>query len=146
MPSTHIRLPSERADQLRLLAASQGVPITTLLNRLITAEIERLGLAEEIGLGSDINVDPLEDGTVGVCGRDLATFIWTKPVALGVADAIERVTNKKGATLDIDAGLQIDRVGTSVRLKSIEADCERTFAPSVALDLAAIIRSAASTN
>lgn len=138
MATAAIRLPEERAEQARKLAAHKGVTVADLVGSLVTDEIKRLGLGLHIGLGS-IEVFKLEDGNIGVdyCAGVQA---WTSNVASNVADAIENAISRKGSTLDLDAGIEVSRVGVSIKLKNIATKYERTLASSVAKDFVALLR------
>ena len=143
MATDAIRLPIERTDQIRALAAHFRLTIGDVIANLVKDEIKRLGLSETIGLGSTVDIARLEDGSVHFSAADVGTFHWAPAVAMGVSEAIDLALARKGSTLDLDAGVEIARVGTSVRLRSIETREERAFAPNVAQDLADLIRSAA---
>lgn len=143
MATDAIRLPIERTDQIRALATHFGLTIGDLIANLVKNEINRLGLSAKIGLGATVDIAPLEDGTVHVDIADVGLFQWAPTVATGVSDAIDVALARKGSTLDVDAGVEISRVGTSIKLRNIETREERAFAPNVAQDLADLIRSAA---
>ncbi len=143
MSTTLIRLPVERAHQLKALAAHKNLTMADLVAELIDAETNRLGISDEIGLGYQINVDRLENGVVRFSATEIGTFQWDKPTALNVSVALERVADSRGGHLDIDSGLEMRRVGTSVKVKNIETGGERTFAPSIARALATNLRKAA---
>ncbi len=138
MATAAIRLPEERAEQARQLAAHKGVTVADLVGGLITDEIKRLGLGHEIGLG-DIDIANLEDGTIHL-DYGAGVHIWTPEQTLGIAQAIENALARKGSTLDVDAEIEVARVGVSVRLKNLNTSHERTFASSVARELVALLR------
>lgn len=134
MATQAIRLPEERAEQARQIAALQNTTIADLVGRLISDEAKRVG----VGLGN-IDVANLEDGTIH-CDYGAGVHIWTREQTLDVADAIEKALAKRGSMLDIDASIEVVRVGMSVRLRHFQTGYEGTFAPSVAHDLVALLR------
>lgn len=142
MSTELIRIPGERADQLRRLAEHKGGSVADLIGQLIAAEVKRLGLGPQIGLGSTVDIAELENGQVHFSAADLGTFIWSKEATAAVAGAIDNALGRKGGALDLDAGLEIARVGTSIKIRNIETDEARSFAPSIAKELAALLRAA----
>ncbi|MDR5009442.1 hypothetical protein RGK87_10500 [Agrobacterium fabacearum] len=138
MATAAIRLPEERAEQARQLAAHKGVTVADLVGGLITDEIKRLGLGHQIGLG-DIDIANLEDGKIHF-DFGAGVHIWTPEQTLDIAQAIENALARKGSTLDVDAEIEVARVGVSVRLKNLSTGRERTFASSVARELVALLR------
>lgn len=138
MATAAIRLPEERAEQARQLAAHKGVNLADLVGGLITDEIKRLGLGQQIGLGN-IEIINLEDSTVGV-DYGAGKHTWSRQQTLDVAKAIEDALARKGGMLDVAAEIEVARVGVSVRLKNINTGHERTFASSVARELVALLR------
>lgn len=138
MATAAIRLPEERAEQARQLAAHKGVSVADLVGTLITDEIKRLGLGQQIGLG-DIDIADLEDGTIHL-DYGAGNHIWSKGQATDIALAIENALARKGGALNMDAEIEVARVGVSVRLKNLNTGHERTFASSVARELVALLR------
>lgn len=138
MATAAIRLPEERAEQARQLAAHKGVTVADLVGTLITDEIKRLGLGHQIGLG-DIDIANLEDGTIHL-DYGAGVHIWSREQALDIAQSIENALARKGGKLDVDAEIEVARVGVSVRLKNLNTSHERTFASSVACELVALLR------
>lgn len=138
MATAAIRLPEERAEQARQLAAHKGVTVADLVGTLITDEIKRLGLGQQIGLG-DIDIAELEDGTIHL-DYGAGNHIWSKGQATDIALAIENALARKGGALNMDAEIEVARVGVSVRLKNLNTGHERTFASSVARELVALLR------
>ncbi len=138
MATAAIRLPEERAEQARQLAAHKGVTVADLVGTLITDEIQRLGLGKQIGLG-DIDIADLEDGNIHF-DYGAGVHIWSKEQATDIALAIENALARKGGKLDLDAEIEVARVGVSVRLKNLNSNHERTFASSVARELVALLR------
>lgn len=138
MATAAIRLPEERAEQARQLAAHKGVTVADLVGGLITDEIKRLGLGHQIGLG-DIDIANLEDGTIHL-DYGAGVHIWSREQALEIAKAIEDALARKGSTLDVAAEIEVARVGVAVRLKNIGTGHERTFAPSIGRELVALLR------
>ena len=134
MATQAIRLPEERAEQARQLAALHGITVSDLVGSMIAAEARRAGL----GLGN-IDIADLEDGTVHFdCGAGV--HIWTRAQTAEVAQAIERVLDKNAGLFDLDARVEVVRVGLAVRLRNLDTGGERTFAASVARDLVARLR------
>lgn len=138
MATAAIRLPEERAEQARQLAAHKGVTVADLIGTLITDEIKRLGLGQQIGLG-DIDIAELEDGTIHL-DYGAGNHIWSKGQAADIALAIENALARKGGALNMDAEIEVARVGVSVRLKNLNTGHERTFASSVARELVVLLR------
>lgn len=139
MSTDLIRLPSERTDQLRQLAEHKGVSVADLIGQLVTTEINRLGLNQKIGLGKTVDFAILENGLFHA-DFGLGVMHWNASTLLGVANAIENAYDRKGGALDMDAGIEVTRVGTAIKIKSVETGSERTFAPSIAKELVALIR------
>ncbi|CUX42448.1 MULTISPECIES: hypothetical protein [Agrobacterium] len=138
MATAAIRLPEERAEQARQLAAHKGVNLADLVGGLIVDEIKRLGLGQQIGLGN-IDIATLEDGKIHF-DFGAGVHIWSREQALDIAKAIENALARKGGKLDVDAEIEVARVGVSVRLKNIGTGHERTFAPSIGRELVALLR------
>ncbi|GAK71142.1 hypothetical protein RRU01S_15_00670 [Agrobacterium rubi TR3 = NBRC 13261] len=138
MATAAIRLPEERAEQARKLAAHKGITVADLVGDLITSEIKRLGLGLQIGLGS-IDIADLENGQVHL-DYGAGVHMWTKAQTLDVAQAIENALARKGGVLNMDAEIELGRVGVSVRLKNLNTNHERTLASSVAKELVALLR------
>ena len=138
MATAAIRLPEERAEQARQLAAHKNVNLADLIGGLIVDEIKRLGLGQQIGLGN-IDIATLEDGTIHL-DYGAGNHIWSREQALEIAKAIEDALARKGSTLDVAAEIEVARVGVAVRLKNIGTGHERTFASSVARELVALLR------
>jgi len=141
-----IRLPIERADQLNQLATHKGLSVSDLIGQLVTAEINRLGITHQIGLGSSVDCTMLEDGRVHFSAANIGTFQWSAEAVAGIVTAIEAALKRSGGTLDVDAGIEIGRVGTSIRLQNIETGEARTFAPSVAVELVNMLRATISAS
>jgi hypothetical protein len=137
-----IKVPDERAAQLKALADSEGITITDLIGRFINREIKAGRLPDETpGFrftpnGKEIYVDIEGIKTLTISGGD----------ALSVAKGLERVARTGGAFLDMDAPGQpkIGCVGSGVYLEFSGAGAKgrRVVARSVALDIARQLRSA----
>ncbi|WP_265519487.1 hypothetical protein [Nitratireductor luteus] len=144
MSTTLLRIPTERADQLKAVAAHKSVSVSDLIGELVTVEAKRLAITDSLGIGGSADASKLEDGTIALSAARLGNFQWKVAVATFVAETIEALANRKKASnvFDVDAGVEIARVGPSIRLRNIHTGEARTFAPSVALDLARLIREA----
>lgn len=141
MSTTLLRLPSERADQLRRLAEYKRISLADLVGELATTEINRLGLVHEIGLGSTIDICRLENGLLHV-DLGFGVMHWTDENMRNVIAAIESALSKKGGALDMDSGIEVSRVGTAIKVKSVGNEGERNFAPGIAKELVALMRAA----
>lgn len=139
MATSAIRLPIERVEQARKLAAHYGTTMSDLIGRFITDDIKRLGLGLKIGIG-DIEVITLEDDTIHFeCGAGI--HIWTKQQASEVAQIIEDVIDRKITGLfDVDAGIEVARVGLGVKLRNIDTGYERVIAIVIARELVSLMR------
>ena len=141
MSTSLIRLPSERADQLRLLADHMKMSMADVVAKLVTEQMKALGIWH-FGLGATLDTSVREDGKIAFNCENVGSFVWDKSVATNVSDTILALAEGKlGGNFDLDAGLELHRVGTSVRLTNIETRASRTFAPSVAIDIAILLRS-----
>lgn len=139
MATAAIRLPIERVEQARKLAAHYDTTMSDLIGRFITADIKRLGLGEEIGIG-DIEVITLEDDTIHLEYR-AGVHIWTKEETLRIAQTIEDVIKRElTGCFDVDAGIEVARVGLGVKLRNIATGYERVIAIVIARELVALMR------
>jgi hypothetical protein len=140
-----IKIPDERAAQLKTLADNEGITVTDLLGRFINREIKAGRLPDETPgfrfKRQDHKVYVEIDGVK-------ATPISCDD-ARSLAKHLERVAKGGGAFLDMDTPGQpeVGRVGTGIYLKfsGAGANGRRVMAPSVALDVARQIRRAAQT-
>jgi len=136
-----IKIPDERAAQLKALADSEGVTVTYLLGRFINREIKAGRLADETpgfrfkpkGQGIQVDIDGLKPQII------------SSDDARSLAKALENAASARGTFLDMDASGQpeVGRVGTGIYLKFSGARGRRVIAPSVAIDVARQLRSAA---
>lgn len=141
---TTIKLPNERVLQLQALADADGLSIADTIGNLINKAIFDGRLTDQLPgwkverAGSQVHFENLE---AGLSKR------WTPDIATGVADTLDKMT-KPGASskavLDLDADLQFERRGVSVKLIDREAGIDIAVARSIASDLANLIRKAAS--
>ncbi|MFS2326424.1 hypothetical protein U2P60_13580 [Brucella sp. H1_1004] len=138
MASAAIRLPFEKVEQARQLAAHHNVTISALISRMITDEIKSLGLEDRIGINR-IRVKTFPNGTFEFdCGIGL--LIWTSEQALDVAHSIERSADGVNDRFNVDSGLSVSRVGLGIRLFNMNTGEERMLAPMIAKELAEMLR------
>lgn len=138
-----IKLPSERVEQLRILSKNREMPIADLIGEFITEQIAKGHI--EPGIPT-IAVKRAKDSIE----IDFGTFKRTMPldVARAYATTLEWFANRNGEFAQIAQNLSgaqvvgIKRQGTSVKVEG-ENGGERTLAPSIARDLAEIVRNAA---
>ena len=142
MATELIRIPSERADQLRALAQHKGTTVSALVGDLVSTEISRLGILREIGVGG-FDVADLEDGNVAFSAHPLGSLTWSKETARDVAETLVNIATNRGrgsgGAINVDASLEFSRAGAGIRLKNIETDRAQIIATTVATDLAKLI-------
>jgi len=138
-----IKIPDERATQLKALADREAITVTDLLGRFINREIKVGRLPDEtpgfrfkpIGRKVQIEIDGIKAPAI------------PHEDARSLADQLERIAIKGGAFLDADApgSFQVGRVGNGVYLQFVSngAKARRVLAPSVTLDVARQLRRAA---
>ena len=143
MATELIRIPSERADQLRALAAHKQTTMSALIGGIIDGELDRLGLTRAIGLGKPVDIAELEDGTIHFSYGNLGTFNWSRTVVADVADTLREMTDpgRVAANLNVDASLEIRRKGNGVILKHIENGNTVALATPVAAALGKVLAS-----
>lgn len=146
MSSTTIRLASERVDQLRAIANHRDLSPNDLLGELLDAEARRLGIADQVSLGGTADACKLEDGRIALSAAGLGNLDWSPEVAEDVARVLDDMASggRTEGILNLDAHLEIARIGPGIRLRNLETGEKRSFSPSVARDLARLIRQAIS--
>lgn len=148
MTSNAIKLPPERAIQLRTLADARGVSVTEMVGALINREIKAGRLADGV---PGFTVKPTRSGlsydfTIG----DFVVPRLSIAELRELADTVERVATTKGDSgkiVDIrSTRLAVARIGTGLRIIAENLDTgnrvKRAFPPDVALDLARQLRNA----
>lgn len=136
-----IKIPDERAEQLKAIAAVQNLTVTDLIGQFVNAQIKA---------GKIPDTTP---GFVVTKNGKQVEIAAERRVSLSAADALhaaewlEKLIGGRGAMLDMDAPEQIEiaRVGTGVKITigSGAKAFEKVFAPSVARDVARQLRNAA---
>lgn len=138
MASAAIRIPAEKHEQARKLAAHHNVTISALISRMITDEIKSLGLEDKIGINR-IRVKTFQNGTFEFdCG--VGPLIWTSEQMLDVAYSMERSADGVNDRFNVDSGLSVSRVGLGIRLFNMNTGEERMLAPMIAKELAEMLR------
>jgi hypothetical protein len=137
-----IKLPDERAEQLRILSKNRNLPIADLIAEYVNEQIEKGHLAPDLPM-----IEVRRTGAAIVL--DFGTFKreLTLELAQAYATALDWFATRTGALpLAAQAAsgahlVGIKRQGTSIKVFG-ENDAERALAPSIARDLARIIRNA----
>jgi predicted transcriptional regulator len=143
MTPMNIQLPAEHHRRLQQIADAEGSSIVDVIADFIRAAIEVDRIPDELP-GWAIERTPRG---VHFAALDAEISTTLRPaVAAGLADAFDRLSIR-GATakavLDLDAGLKVERRGTSVRLTDISTGNQRAVARSVAREIAHKLRDAA---
>lgn len=144
MPTELIRLPAERHAQIKELAKRKDQSIADCVGELISAELDRTGLIETIGL-PPFEIVGLPDGVVRFSGP-MGAYNWRRQTSTSVCNSLDefaKPSTKKQALLDIDAGLKLSRVGTSVKIESAETGASVIVAPPIAKEIGRLMRKAA---
>ncbi|SOE08500.1 hypothetical protein SAMN05877838_0222 [Hoeflea halophila] len=144
MPTEVIRIPAERHAQIRELAKRRDQTIAECVGELISAELDRTGLIETIGLPPFETV-PLENGNVHFAGP-MGVFNWSKPTSRSVANSFEefaKPANREAAEFNVDADIKLHRVGTSVKIENTDTGASVIVAPLVAKEIARLLRKTA---
>lgn len=142
--SKHVVLPDEREAQLRLLASANGITVADAVGLLIgwaieqgrlpasipTIDVRRVGATVEVDFGEFQRVMPLD--LAKAFATTLRWFSTTK--AKGIPAAVTELAQAlSGSHL-----VGISRRGTSIKIAG-DNGAERTLAPSIARELAAVI-------
>lgn len=137
-----IKLPTERVEQLRLLAKNLNITIADCIAVFIREQIEKGNLPDTVpGITIERNGDSVMLDT-GAFRRDMAAGLaqaYAKQVH-GMLDAIK--TPSRTNPFLTRAGLDVARRGTSLKLIDRSTGAEKTLAPSVALDFARVLQQA----
>ena len=139
-----IKLPSERVEQLRILSKNREIPIADLIGEFINDQIAKGHLSHDIpGVavtrkGDVVTVDMGEFSRA--MSPDLAQAYATCLQWMATPRSAGMVGASRGAAQMVSGAhlVGIGRRGTSIRLTG-ENGAERTFAPSVARDLAKLV-------
>jgi hypothetical protein len=138
-----IKIPGERADQLKRLADSHNLSMADTIGMLINQEIGA-GRLDESLTGLDVTL--LKDRQIRLSILGIGDLTVKRGHALSLAKSLDEAAARKRrtATLDFDVGLLVSGAGPAVKLKAVESDASRVLAPSIARDFANLIRKAAS--
>lgn len=144
MPTEVIRIPTERHAQIKQLAKRRKQTLAECVGELISAELDRTGLIEDIGL-PPFEILILENGQVHF-GGPMGVFNWSKATSRSVANLFEKFAkpaNRETAEFDVDADIILHRVGTSVKITNTETSASIVVAPLVAEEIARLLRKTA---
>lgn len=138
---THIALADERAAQLRQFGESRGVGIADAVALLINHAIETGLMADELP-GFHVS---RRGAKVTLIADGLFTETLNKAAAMELAGQLDGDVDddQPHEMFNIDVGFITGRRGSSIKLKHVASGSEKTMAPSVARDLARILRRAA---
>lgn len=143
-----IKLPSERVEQLRMLSEARKMPIADLIaeyvrdqikdglitNALPTFDVRRSGNTVSVNFGKFERKYDLEAAQAFAGTLD----IYATPKS----DLMEGAMALAGVTSVATQLFKMSRRGTSIKISGDNGE-ERTLAPSIARDLAALIKEAA---
>lgn len=135
--ATTIMLPLERAQQLRNIATNLDMSIASAIGVMIRHQIAE-GIIDDALPGFRVNPRgkqvefALDDG-------DSVPLLMPAEAANSLAHSLDQVADGKSkGVLDLDAGVEIFRVGTGIRLKA--AGLEKTVTSDIAHDIAGLLR------
>jgi hypothetical protein len=143
--SLMLKLPVERALQLKQLAKSRGLSITDLIGEMVRAEFRTRNIIYEIP-GYKIYVS---GGKIRFDVADVKTFRLRPNEAAKIAESLERTAVSGGViTMTVDgADLKISRIGGGVSLQVLDRDgskSRRVTTPGIVQDLVEQLRGAIS--
>ncbi|MGF7160343.1 hypothetical protein FHS85_001966 [Rhodoligotrophos appendicifer] len=146
-----LKIPDERASQLKRLSRHHGKPMTEVLGSLIAQELEKEGLSRDMpGLGAEV-VKTNVGLRIAITVENITTAGLNVSEAIGLANAIDQISHKAGrASVSFKSTsdkMEVDRVGSAVRLAIhddlTETAAKRVMPVSIAQEFAHQIRLAA---